>query len=290
MHSCGGGHRETRRRRTNRRRSAWPGNSRVTRWGPIERFGGWPPGRHGRNERSKPGRRRPDKGPSTCGGSALSCASSVVPCRDSRAVQRRGRHAVVPAAGCPRSGGDRLCAAFSATLARATDAPGLVLHGLKQLEYRGYDSWGIAVAARRRASWSRSGPARSGRRRPPCPPSSVGLGHTRWATHGGVTDAERPPAPRLHRPAGDHPQRHRPEPPRAAPRAARTAATPSAPRPTPRSSRTCSKRRSAGTATARSALVQARHGDVPPPGGPERHRRARRPRAAASRRPRAARR
>ena len=37
-----------------------------------------------------------------------------------------------------------MCGIFGYVGAR-TDAPGLVLHGLKQLEYRGYDSWGIAV-------------------------------------------------------------------------------------------------------------------------------------------------
>ena len=37
-----------------------------------------------------------------------------------------------------------MCGIFGYVGAR-TDAAGLVLHGLKQLEYRGYDSWGIAA-------------------------------------------------------------------------------------------------------------------------------------------------
>ena len=66
------------------------------------------------------------------------------------------------------------------------DAAGIVLHGLKKLEYRGYDSWGIAVArAGEVVLEKRIG--KIGDAAPELPASVVGLGHTRWATHGGVT-------------------------------------------------------------------------------------------------------
>lgn len=66
------------------------------------------------------------------------------------------------------------------------NASEIVLEGLRKLEYRGYDSWGIAVRRDGRAAYEKA-VGKIGEARTALPPSSVGIGHTRWATHGGVT-------------------------------------------------------------------------------------------------------
>ena len=69
----------------------------------------------------------------------------------------------------------------------SADAAAIVLRGLKKLEYRGYDSWGIAVAHDGRAALDKH-VGKIGEASVALPPSLVGVGHTRWATHGGVTE------------------------------------------------------------------------------------------------------
>lgn len=67
-----------------------------------------------------------------------------------------------------------------------TDASQKVLTGLKLLEYRGYDSWGIAVKNHLKIVIEKH-VGKIGDADTILPESSIGIGHTRWATHGGVT-------------------------------------------------------------------------------------------------------
>ncbi len=74
----------------------------------------------------------------------------------------------------------------------------ILLAGLSRLEYRGYDSAGIAVidaggdrGMRKRAG--KLGILRDDLKSSPLPDGTTGIGHTRWATHGGPTDANAHP-------------------------------------------------------------------------------------------------
>ncbi|MET0761356.1 MAG: glutamine--fructose-6-phosphate aminotransferase, partial [Thermoleophilaceae bacterium] len=67
----------------------------------------------------------------------------------------------------------------------------LLLHGLERLEYRGYDSAGIALLEPDGLTYTRAvGNLQNLKERAgdTASPATTGLGHTRWATHGGVTE------------------------------------------------------------------------------------------------------
>lgn len=85
-----------------------------------------------------------------------------------------------------------MCGIFG-YIGKRTDAASIVFEGIKTLEYRGYDSWGVAAIANNALYVQKQIGKIGDATITNAPASMLAIAHTRWATHGGVTQANAHP-------------------------------------------------------------------------------------------------